>query len=334
MSDDYLVQSMDKIGELFASARNVVVLTHVGPDGDALGSMTAVGQVMKRLGKELTMVIDDKLPERFSYLPLFDEVRDSVPQDVDFDLLIAVDCGDEMRMGDAYGAVSSRPFVVNIDHHITNNNFGRVNLVPSSVASTCEVLYALLTHLGYTIDEPLAISLLTGIVTDTLCFRTANTSPQTLQIASALIEAGAELTPIVSRALIVKPYNTIKRWREGLSNMKLEAGVAWSAISRNARTKAGYDGGNSAGLASMLSDIEEAACAAVLIELDDGRISLSLRSRPPFDVSVVAVELGGVGHALESGAALDMPLEEATNEVVSRLKAAVLAQRAQTENAP
>ncbi len=322
------IKVMDQIGEVFAAARSVLVLTHISPDGDAFGSMTAVGQAMQALGKDVTLVVEDGMTDRFEYLPMAERVKGELPKRGEYDLLVAVDCGDEERMGEPYEQVMDRPYVVNIDHHITNTNFGRFNLVPTSTSSTCEVLFNLFTHLGYEITEPLAMSLLTGIVTDTLCFRTPNVKPETLKIASTLIEAGADLPSIVSKAMVVKPYSTIKMWREGLSRMKYEAGVAWSTLDRDARQRAGYEGGGSAGLASMFSDIEEAACGAMLMELDDGKVVVSLRSRPPYRVSDVAVELGGGGHAQAAGCALELPLEEAEYEVVRRLKASVAAQRA------
>lgn len=319
---------MDKIGEVFAAARSVLVLTHVSPDGDAFGSMTAVGSMMRALGKDVTLVVEDGMKDEFAYLPLADKVKDRLPRNGDYDLLIAVDCGDEERMGEPYLQVLDQPLVVNIDHHITNTNFGRFNLAPASTSSACEVLYTLFTHLNYEITQDIAISLLTGIVTDTLCFRTSSVKPETLSIASALINAGADLPSIVSRALIVKPYASIKIWRNGLNKMQLEAGVAWTTISLEERKQPGLEGGSNAGLASMLSNIAEASCGAVLRERDDGRVVVSLRSRPPFSVSDVAVELGGGGHAQASGCALELPLEEAEFEVVRRLKASMAAQKA------
>lgn len=317
---------MDQIGEVFAASRNVLVMTHISPDGDAYGSMTAVGQAMLALGKDVTLVVEDGMEDKFAYLPLADKVKADVPAD-DYDLLVAVDCGDVERMGEPYLQVTDDPFVVNIDHHVTNTKFGRFNLVPASTSSTCEVLYNLFTHLGYDISEELAMSLLTGIITDTLCFRTPNITPDTLKVASALIEAGAHMPSIVSRALIVRPFSTLKMWREGFSRMKYEAGVVWSTLDRDARQRAGYESGGSAGLANMFSEVEEAQAGAMLMQLDDGKVVVSMRSRPPFRVSDVAVELGGGGHAQAAGCALELPLEEAEYEVVRRLKASILAQK-------
>ena len=321
------MQVMDEIGEVFAAARNVLVVTHVGPDGDAFGSLTAMGQVMEALGKDVVLVDEDGMMERFDYLPMANKVRETVPPNVDFDLLVAVDCGDAERMGEPFLNLYEKPLIVNIDHHVTNTNFGRFNLVPPTASSACEVLYDLFTYLGYEITQPIAVSLLTGLVTDTLCFRTSNVKPSTLQVASALIEAGADLPWIVNRALSVKPYSTMKLWKIGLNNMNLEAGVAWTIVSKDEQKRMSIESGSSTGLSSMLGNIEEAACGAVITELDD-RVLVSMRSRPPFHVNEVALELGGGGHAQAAGCSLFMPLEEATTEVVSRLKASVAAQKA------
>ncbi len=326
------IDEMDKIGEVFAAARDVLVVTHVGPDGDAFGSLTAVGQMLEAQGKDVCMVVEDGMLPRFDYLPMANKVRESVPAKRDFDLLVAVDCGDAERMGEPFLGLYEKPPIVNIDHHVTNTNFGRFNLVPSNASSACEVLYSLFNHLGYTITQPIAVSLLTGLVTDTLCFRTPNVKPSTLQIASELIEAGADLPAIVDRALNVQPYSTLKLWKIGLNHMHLEANVAWTTISREEQNNMSIESGSSTGLSSLLGNIEEAACGAVITELDD-RVLVSMRSRPPYAVNQVALDLGGGGHAQAAGCTLFMSLEDATDKVVRHLKASVASQKAQIAKA-
>lgn len=326
---DNYIETMDAIGRALKQANHVIVITHVGPDGDALGSLTAVGQALRKMKKMVTMAVDDGMTDRFDYLPLANHILPEISYGKsDYDLLIAVDCGDAKRMGHCYANLMPKPPIINIDHHITNTLFGEFNLVPHNVASTCEVLFELFTHLKIKITPSIANSLLTGIVTDTLCFRTPNTTPRTLEMASKLIEAGAELSPIVMRAMVLRDYSTMKLWRDGLQSMRLEMRVAWTAVSKKTRQRGGYEVGSSAGLASMMGNIDEADCGVSLLELDDGRVSVSMRSRAPFDVSKVAVELGGGGHAQAAGCTLNGSLQKAEYEVIRRLKAMVVETRA------
>ena len=140
--DDF-IGTMDAIGEALARADRVVVMTHVGPDGDALGSLTAVGQVLRKMKKSVTMAVDEGMIDRFDYLPLADRVLPEMDfGKSDYDVLIAVDCGDEKRMGRCYENVVPKPPVINIDHHVTNTMFGELNLVPHNTpqpAKCCSI---------------------------------------------------------------------------------------------------------------------------------------------------------------------------------------------------
>lgn len=303
-------------------ADKILVVTHVGPDGDALGSLTAVGLALAQMGKQATLMCDDNVPDRFAYLSLSDQVQRPPDEKYQFNLLIAVDCGDEQRMGNAFRQLMApRPFIINIDHHITNTRFGDINIVNTKAVSTTEILYDLFTEMGLSIRQPLAMSLLTGLVTDTLGFRTSSTSAKTLNIASALVEAGADLPLITQQGLALKKRPTILLWRYGLENLRLEGGLAWTVITAVERQAAGFNGTSSNGLSNLLADIEGVAIGAVLMEMEDGRIRVGFRSRPPYDVAQIAMNLGGGGHANAAGCMLeDVPLDKAEAMVVAMCK--------------
>ncbi|MBP8947926.1 MAG: DHH family phosphoesterase, partial [Candidatus Promineofilum sp.] len=122
-------------------ANRVLVIAHMDPDGDAIGSLTAVGQALQQLGKRVTLACDDAVPQRFHYLPLAADVRRAPNTDIHYDLVIAVDCADESRMGWAYAALPDpKPTLANIDHHITNTRFGAFNIIEPDASSTAEIL--------------------------------------------------------------------------------------------------------------------------------------------------------------------------------------------------
>jgi phosphoesterase RecJ-like protein len=309
-------------------AESVLVISHVGPDGDAIASLAATGLALEQLGKRFSLVCDDGLPERFSYLPMSDRITSAPSLDTTYDLILALDAGDESRLGNAFALLPGpRPNVINIDHHITNTNFGAINLVRPEATSTVEVLFELFASLNLRLDEPMAVCLLSGLVTDTLGFRTASVSGRTLQIASQLVEAGANLYEVMNKALALIPMSTLLLWQRGLNNMHLEDGLLWTSISKGERVQTGYEGNGSSGLGNMLARVYQAPVSAVLVELEDGRVSVSFRCRPPYSVSELAVSLGGGGHHLASGCTIDGPLDAAAQLVIARATASIRGQR-------
>jgi len=308
-------------------AENILVITHVDPDGDAIGSLTAVGLAMKQIRQNVTLVCDDNVPERFRYLPLADKVRRSPDDSVPYDLLIAVDCGDVFRLGRAYSDLSRpKPFIINIDHHITNTQFGNINLVDPRATSTVEILYRLFGELDIDISEEIALSLLTGLVTDTLGFRTDGVTADTLRIGADLVEAGADLGFVTMTALNMRSMSTLELWRTGMNKMQLQEGLLWASISNLERKAAKFRSNSSVGLVNLLADVEEASMGAVLMEMADNTVKVGFRCRPPYDVAEVALALGGGGHPLAAGCTLTGSLEEAEALVVRSCQEAIVRQ--------
>jgi phosphoesterase RecJ-like protein len=308
-------------------ADHTLVITHVDPDGDAIGSLTAVGLAMQQIKQNVSLVCDDNVPERFSYLPLADKVRKSGDPTTHYDLIIAVDCGDEFRMGRAFADLPGpKPFIINIDHHITNTQFGDINLVDAKASSTTEILYSLFTELQIVISADIALSLLTGLVTDTLGFRTTGVTANTLRIGAELVEAGADLGFVTMQALNSRSLSTLQLWRAGLNNMQLDQGLLWASITSRERKAARFRSNSSVGLVNLLADVDEASMGAVLMEMDDNTVKVGLRCRPPFDVAEVAIALGGGGHPLAAGCTLVGPLEKAEAVIVRYCQEAILRQ--------
>ncbi len=313
------------IQALIEQSEHILVITHVGPDGDAIGSLTAVAGVLQQMdNKHTTLMCDSKMPARFDYLALVKQAQR--PKDVpeQYDLVIAVDCGDELRMGESFSTLADpKPPVINIDHHITNTEFGDVNIIGTTAVSTTEILYDLFQEMDVKVTQEIAMSLLTGLVTDTLGFRTVAVSAKTLHIAAALMEAGADLPLITAQGLSMKTLPTIELWRRGLGSMKIEDGLIWSVISKEQRQAAGFSGASSNGLTNLLADVDQAAIGVVLMEMENGDIRVGLRCRPPYNVAEVALNLGGGGHALAAGCTLDIPLAKAESLVVAMCKEAI-----------
>jgi phosphoesterase RecJ-like protein len=231
------------------------------------------------------------------------------------------------RLGEAHDAkrLDGMP-IVNLDHHPTNTNFGEVNWVEPTAAATAQMLVHLIRSLHIPLDVEIATCLLHGILSDTLGFRTPNTTPDVLRTATELVELGAPLSYLSDRIFNQRPLETIRLWSLALQQLTLEGRILSSEITNQMRQLVGYDQEGDAGLVNYLNTANEADIAVVFSELQDGQISVSLRSASGFDVSRVAVELGGGGHAQAAGCTLPGPLEAAKASVLPLLRQAWSAQ--------
>jgi phosphoesterase RecJ-like protein len=328
-----LASTVEAIVEALEQSTEILVIAHVGPDGDAASSLSATGLVLQRLGKSFTLACDSAIPARFKFLPLYERLQRKPDDALTYDLVIALDCGDIDRLGKAFTRLPEpKPPIVNIDHHITNTRFGLVDLVMPEANSTTEILFHLFEAMGVELTTDLAVSLLAGLVTDTLNFSTAGVTADTLKTASVLVEAGADLFTVTMKSLNLKQLSTLLIWQKGLGNMKLEDGLLWTSISSEESNSTGHKGTSSFGLGNMMANVYQAAMSAVLLEMADGRVSVGFRCRPPYSVSELAGSLGGGGHHLAAGCTLDGPLEAAESLVVTRGKASIRLQEEARSN--
>lgn len=310
--------------------QQILCVSHVSPDGDAYGSLLGMGWILKALGKQPHLAMHDRTPAMFRYLPGIEEVIHPGAVRADYDLIISLDASSMDRMGDVYREASHRhiPLLV-IDHHVTNTNFGQLNWVDPTCAATCQMLVYLADELGIPLEGPLAECLLTGVVTDTLCFRTSNTTPRVMEVALRLMQGGAQLAKIVSHTLNRREFSIFRLWGSVLSTVQLEDGVIWVTISRSqiAQTGSNKDDGQ---LSSMLITAVEADISATFTEKVDEKgqpaVECSFRAKPGFDVGSLAFQLGGGGHPPASGCTLPGLLPEVSSKVVAALKAAHRAQ--------
>ena len=242
-------------------------------------------------------------------------------------MLVSLDCSAPDRLGQAYDAdwLAGIP-IVNIDHHPTNTYFGQLNWVEPEAAATAQILVRLIEALNVPLDVDIATCLLHGILTDTQGFRTSNTTPDVLRTAVELMDHGAPLAHLNDLIFNQRPLGMIQLWSHALQQLTLHGRILCSEITQSMRQQVGYDQEGSAGLVSFMNTANEADIAVVFDELQDGQIDVSMRSAVGFDVSQVAVALGGGGHAQAAGCTLPGPLAEAKDQVLSLLHQAWNAQ--------
>ena len=311
---------------LIDAASRIIVLTHVSPDGDAIGTLLGLGHLLLGVGKTVTLAVDEGVPPSLRFLPGSAEVRDNL-KDVQADLVIAVDCGDEFRMGEVGKTARALNVpLINVDHHVTNTRFGDVNLVDGQTVAAAECILDALESWQLRLTPDAAQCLLCGLVTDTLCFRTSNVTASTLGKAQRLMAAGGNLPSVVQHTVNRVSTDTIRLWGQVMPTVRIEDHVIWAVITREAR-KVAHVNGNSkdGGLVSLLLQADEAYIACVLTEKDGGKIELSLRAVPGFDVSQVATSLGGGGHVQASGATVTGTMADVEARVIPMLKEAAKA---------
>lgn len=317
---------LKQASQLIQSAHHPLLICHVAPDGDAIGSLTGLGRALHFMGLEPTMACSDPIPARFNYIPGVE----AIVQDVSapFDLVVSLDCSDLERLGHflQIPAFGSAP-LLNIDHHLTNLSFGDVNLVDPRASSTAEIVLRLLEYMTVSLDAELATCLLVGIVTDTRGFRTSNVTIQVMETALRLMKAGASLPHITHHGLSRRSTAAIHLWGAALSQLRAKDRVIWTSIPLAMRRVAGYAGNGDAGLANLLVSADDADVAVVFVEREDSRIEVGLRAVPGFDVTQVALRFGGGGHALAAGCDLPGPLEEAQACVLAALQTDLAHQR-------
>ena len=308
-----------------AEATRIVIVTHMSPDGDAIGTMLGLTHVLWAMGKEVDAAVDGGVPAYLRYIPDSETVHPHLTAG-EWDVCISVDSSDEARTGSCgvYARAHSR-VVINLDHHITNTLFGDHQLVIPTAVSAAEVAFDWVTQgLQRPIQIEAAQALLTGMVTDTLGFRTSNVTPRTLQIAQELMAAGASLTEITARTLDTRSFKSLLIWRAAFETLKLEDGVIWTEIPYSAFEDNHVDPGVELNLSEFLAKIDEARIAVTFKQEREGDIRLSLRSKLGYDVGSVALVLGGGGHKQASGATLTlMSLTDAVAKVIPLLKEAV-----------
>ncbi len=302
-----------------AKAQRCVVVSHINPDGDAVGSVLGMGLALEAVGKQVTMVLSHGVPPDYRFLPGAERIRTQVTPDERFDLVIAVDSADRERLGDALPP--DMRVDLNVDHHATNTHFALMNVVEPEAPSTTAVLATHMPRWGLPITQDVATALLTGLITDTLGFRTESVTPETLRLAAALMEKGAPLSTLYYEAMVARSFPALRYWGYGLSRVQLEDGLIWTYVTQQDREQAGYTLEDDADLVNQLLTVREAQVALIFVERSGPRVKMSWRAKSGWDVSRLARQFGGGGHAAAAGAIVEGTLEEVIPRVLAATRA-------------
>jgi phosphoesterase RecJ-like protein len=301
-------------------------MAHLNPDADAIGSTLGLTLGLRALGKQVTPVLSDPVPEYALFLEGAAAIGSALPPEDSVDLLVCLDAAGVDRVGRVYEENPERferQPVLNVDHHRTNPLFGTSYWVDPGASSTSEMVFRLLSGLGGHIEAAAANALLFGITGDTGSFQNGATTPGSLIVAGELVKLGANSQQIAYFLFERKRFAAARLWGKMIAGVELdpERKIVFCFMTQQMLLDAGASVDETEGVAEYLRGVEEAEVVMLLKEEPDGSVRVSMRSRPTVDVSAIASELGGGGHRQAAGCTLPGPMGEARRLLVATFDA-------------
>ncbi len=297
-----------------------LITTHMNPEGDAIGSSLALALALSSIGKKVAVYTLDSVPKTLRFLPFSEKVRQVRRVDERFDAVITVDCGDLERVGFLNKDNIPGDILINIDHHVTNEGFGTLNLVEEAVASA-EIVYQLIKRLGIPVTAEIATCIYTAIMTETGSFRYSNTNLQAFKISKEMVGFGADPWIIAEHVYNRNSMGRIRLLGMILSGLELtgDGKIAWITVKEKMYQETGTTKEDVEDLINFPRSIEGVE-VAVLFRESNHDWKVSLRSNGKVDVSSLALEFGGGGHCMAAGFMIkESTLEDAQKRVIGRV---------------
>lgn len=305
--------------ELVEKSNNIVLAGHISPDGDAISSCFALCSALRKMNKNPIVLLED-YGNSYEYIKNDNMIyREDYNNIKDVDLFISLDCGDIKRLGFAKEIFEKAKYIVNIDHHISNDNFGKLNIVNPKASSTSEIMFEIINHMGK-LDLNIATYIYTGIVFDTGGFKHNCTTNRTHQIAGELISLGVDSVKIHSNVLTLHSLESSKLLARSIQNIYIENDIIVSTLSNDEIVSLGCSHKNTGNIVQYLLDTKGINVSVFIYEKEDGSIKVSFRSKT-IDVNKIASYFGGGGHILAAGATLkDMTIQQAKEVVLQKIR--------------
>ncbi|MFI5087853.1 MAG: bifunctional oligoribonuclease/PAP phosphatase NrnA [Terriglobales bacterium] len=296
-----------------------VLTSHARPDGDAIGSVLACCEILRRMGKQAEVVLNGAVPHIYRPLPFVDSVINAQSINGHYEAAIVLEC-DSIQRANLPGL--EKQFLINIDHHVSGRPFAHVNWIDPSACSTAELIHRLARAANVPICPNVATCLYTAVLTDTGAFCYVGTSERTFALAQELVRAGADPARIAQNVYFSVPTSKIRLLGAALSGLHRDGDLAWMAVNREQMERCGAIDEDCEGLVNYALGVEGVEVAVFFRELADRRWRVSLRSKGAVDVSHVAARFGGGGHFCASGCALEGPVSVAAERILAQLRLA------------
>lgn len=307
--------------ELINKSDNIFIASHINPDGDNIGSILALGLSLKKLSKNVRILKTDTIPTYLEFLPgieLIEEYQEDMGPD---DLFILLDSSDEDRLGKLKRLLGLTSNIINIDHHISNTNFGKINIVDPKACATGEILYSLLDHMNIELDKDIGTNLYTAISTDSGSFKYESVTRDTHEIISKLFDLDIDHSDININLYEKMTINRFKLTNSLLSNANFYNNGRIAIVKVNddilKETNATMEDTDS--IVSSLRKIDTVEVSCLLKEFEKEEIKVSLRSKEYVDVAGVCQEFGGGGHKRAAGCKIEKPIDEVESLLVEEI---------------
>lgn len=308
------------LSDIIKKSESIMICGHVMPDGDSVGSTVAMGLALKMMGKKVTVISTDTIPKSYGFLPGVKDVGGLKDFPKACDLAIVLDCTDLYRGGDELAAlVKNVPIIVNIDHHVSNNNFGHYNYIDPAAAAAGQLVYRLIKDLGLNVTADIAMNLYTAIVMDTGSFRYENTTADTHKIAAELISTGIKVAQINENLFENKEVITLKLLGRALAGIRRSpcGRVAWISVPFSVMEEMGARDEHADGIVNYPRTAEGVEIGLLFREIEPGKIKVGFRSKETADVNKLAANFGGGGHPRAAGCLVLGKLPEVETKIVA-----------------
>ena len=311
----------EALSRVLSESDSFFITGHTMPDGDCLGSVLGLGIALQNTGKSVVMHSPDSVPAIYKYLPGVSQLVPNLSRGLEkgSEVLIALDCSTEERLGDSKVLLEQRwKNIINIDHHMDNSGYGDCVYVDHTASATGEIIYNLLKFMDTMLTKDIATCIYTAILTDTGSFQYSNTTPKSLRIAADLVDLGAPAYNIANWVYNEKPVKNLKALEAALGTLKISPCglVSWMMISFETQMKLGLSHEHTDGLVKTVRDISGVEVALLFRETKPGQVKVSLRSKYKANVSDLAARFGGGGHPKASGCVVNGELDAVVEKVV------------------
>ena len=318
---------MDQIITQIEEANHLLLVSHRDPDGDAVGSLLALGLALGKLGKKATLYNASPIPAVYRFLPSVERIVRHIKKASTYDVALILDCGQLSRIGDASETIGKIPVIINIDHHISNTGFGDIQLIDPLACSTAEIIYRLIKAMDVPIDKAIATSIYTGILTDTGSFRFSSTNQAAFAISKEMAELGVEAHNVARHVYGTYSLGRIKLLNLALDSIEISDNGKLSVMTVTGAMleETGTQAEDVDGLINYARRIEDVKVAALIQEQKNGktnsnsqcRYHVSLRSDGSVDVAAIAGSFGGGGHASAAGFQVETTLTELKSDIIT-----------------
>jgi len=312
--------SFEQLADVLRRHASFVLITHVRPDGDAIGSQLALALVLEAMGKRVVCLNEDGLPDNLRFLPGSERILTPPAEMLEAEVAVALDTATKPRLGEKCLAAVRAGLWLNIDHHKSNPGYGDLNLIDATSPATGEIVYDLVVSQGLPFPAATRDALYVAVSTDTGSFQYSSTTARTYEMAADLVRRGLEVGRINSLTYDSHPYRRIELLRTLLNSLEL-AGcgrVAHWSLRPATRHELKLQPDDSEGLIDVIRGIDGVVVAVFFEELEDGKVRVSMRSKDArVDVCRVCAAFGGGGHTMAAGIRMSGPLEDAKGQVLA-----------------